>query len=118
MSEHTKGPWSIRKLFSGSKITSGNVEICWVDDALNDLTGETRKASKKEMDANARLIAAAPEMLEALESLIELCEEPPEAMCSCHISPPCSDCQEFSAEREARSIAREVIARATGKEAV
>ena len=70
MSEHTKGPWAVEgddESVPGVPcigIASAEKRICDVASTLNDdddwqLTGEDR--------ANARLIAAAPELLEALE---------------------------------------------------
>lgn len=44
-----------------------------------------------------------------LSNLMEVVEEPPESNCSCHISPPCSDCVEWSGLREALSEARTAI---------
>jgi predicted nuclease with TOPRIM domain len=41
-----------------------------------------------------------------LSNLMEVVEEPPERNCSCHTSPPCSDCVEWSGLREALLEAR------------
>ena len=48
-----------------------------------------------------------------LSNLMEVVEEPPESNCSCHISPPCSDCIEWSGLREALSEARTAMKGAT-----
>ncbi len=40
-------------------------------------------------------------LLAALSELIEVTDEPPESNCSCHISPPCNDCVEYSGIRRA-----------------
>lgn len=45
-----------------------------------------------------------------LETLCEVIDEPPERNCSCHISPPCSDCVEYGGLREALADAREALA--------
>lgn len=46
----------------------------------------------------------------ALELMLELVPEPPEANCSCHLSPPCNDCIEYGGEREAFESAKDAIA--------
>lgn len=48
----TKGPWRVESFRDFASIMAGEDEICYIDD---DLTCE-------EVSANARLIAAAPEM--------------------------------------------------------
>lgn len=66
MAEHTKGPWTA----DGSRIHAGGVEVArvttpedlpWVD----DLPDEEYHALQEECASNARLIAAAPDLLEA-----------------------------------------------------
>ncbi len=54
------------------------------------------------------------ELLAALEFMLERISEPPEANCSCHLSPPCADCIDFGGEREAFEEAKSAIARAKG----
>jgi len=49
------------------------------------------------------------ELREALDYLFENITPPPEANCSCHMSPPCSDCVNYGAEREAIVIARATL---------
>ena len=81
---------------------------------------------EKMREANAAFIAAAREavpkliqqrdkLLAALELFMERVAEPPEANCSCHISPPCNDCVENWGLREAFSAAKEAIAKAEAK---
>ena len=65
------------------------------------------------MLANAHLIAAAPDLLAALENLMDQVS-PPDANCRCHIAPPCNDCVEWAATREAMDDARAAIAKARG----
>jgi chromosome segregation ATPase len=48
-----------------------------------------------------------------LSNLMEVVEEPPERNCSCHTSPPCSDCVEWSGLREALLEARTAMKGAT-----
>lgn len=67
--KHTPGPWLIAdesKTFVYALGKEGtNVFSCNVESA------GTERASKREKEANARLIASAPELLEALKSVIE-----------------------------------------------
>lgn len=61
--KHTPGPWVIGQ--------SGDLDtpiFCNGKDAINVFAGET---GQLQAEANARLIAAAPEMLEALERIID-----------------------------------------------
>lgn len=73
MSEHTKGPWQISPYtetsVQGANInrhicSTGGPQIMAGKDGSTDWLGEN--------EANARLIAAAPEMLEALKSVGDL----------------------------------------------
>lgn len=66
MSKHTPGPWW---LDDDGFIASGNGDTyeTIADPHCSDLDIDER-------EANARLIAAAPELLEALEELVEQCE--------------------------------------------
>lgn len=56
-SKHTPGPWDLLDGDNGYEITSGNIIIAQVTD----------EPCATQEDANARLIAAAPDLLEALE---------------------------------------------------
>jgi len=76
MSEHTPGPWYMHdytELFGGHPI-----QICVSCDELTELTicymGRALNADLKEVRGNARLIAAAPEMLESLQDLLTVME--------------------------------------------
>lgn len=48
-------------------------------------------------------------LVEALRGLMEV-TEPPEANCSCHIAPPCGDCVDYAAVREAHEVAHAALA--------
>lgn len=61
--EHTKGPWKVDTKGRFWSIESTQCEIC----AMPDMDG--REATPNEQ-ANARLIAAAPELLAALEHIV------------------------------------------------
>lgn len=66
--KHTPGPWTVGTNKSPSNVTAGKYDIQqWPTDA-----GLSRPVSSEENEtevANAHLIAAAPEMLEALEGI-------------------------------------------------
>ena len=51
-------------------------------------------------------------LIAALELMLEAIPEPPEANCSCHISPPCNDCVDYAGEREAFDFARSALEKA------
>lgn len=87
-SKHTPGPWTIaagRYLLAITPAQTKQIAIFDSDDDWED-----------EQQANARLIAAAPELLEALEE--------------------CLTCEFPVIDRDAVSKARAAIAKATGKE--
>ena len=75
---HTKGPpWEAADVGTGWKVWEG---LRVVADTSNNLR------PKEEQEANARLIAAAPELLEALEALLDgrPTKEPPNEMGVAH----------------------------------
>lgn len=116
--KHTPGPWAalpeesdkpyvrVRGTQLGRRYKVANV--------LKPIYDGAHEIEAEETAANALLIAAAPSLMFALELLLENVEEPPERNCSCHISPPCSDCVDHSGLREALNFARLAIAKATG----
>jgi len=55
------------------------------------------------------------DLLASLTYLLDCTETPPDANCSCHQNPPCSDCVEFGGLREAISEAKASIAKATAR---
>ena len=100
--KHTEGPWTLRPL--NEEI--GEYEI--VGPRHSDETGESEYIAVvcgglPESEANARLIAAAPELLEALEELLSAVDK------ACGTAIPRGS---FSAARKA---ARDAIAKATGE---
>jgi hypothetical protein len=86
MNEHTQGSWEFEK---GSGNVCGAIisKTAFVCDFVEDPS-----------DANARLIAAAPELLEALKAMLAVWEEDP------------------AYGTDAADKARAVIAKATGQE--
>jgi hypothetical protein len=67
--QHTPGPWEVSNLQSHvitNQCQRGAIAACHVSDAVGDM---------KTADANARLIAAAPELLKSLQELVRLCHK-------------------------------------------
>lgn len=101
MKNHTRGPWKAGEFapnhFGGTTITGSDRIII------------AKIIARDGHDANARLIAAAPELLEALEAIEK------------SLSPAFNPCEETTIEFSRTTIqhacnqARAAIARATGK---
>jgi hypothetical protein len=71
---HTPGPWRTDR----NDIHSGQISVvhhCVGNDWVEVWSPDAIAADQKEMEANARLIAAAPELLEALEELYHLIDD-------------------------------------------
>ena len=81
-----------------------NPEESTLDEVASKLTYNDEAVSK--------LISQRDNLLSALELMVERIAEPPEANCSCHLSPPCNDCVEYGGEREAFETAKAEIAEA------
>jgi len=75
VSKHTPGPWDVQQLASCQAIQAGpKIRICHLPDHIEhdgEPCGsiESQDKTQDEIDANARLIAAAPELLAALRDL-------------------------------------------------
>ena len=71
--KHTKGPWVIGNRYTDQGVYTPDGEL------VANTHGSQRNFNRDEQiaiqDANARLIAAAPELLEALEKTLERLEE-------------------------------------------
>jgi hypothetical protein len=61
--QHTRGPWDVDGQFGFLDVVSSKGRIAMIDCDNDDIFGA-------DIEANARLIAAAPELLTALESMI------------------------------------------------
>lgn len=105
MSAHTPGPWSVphfarahgcgcRYIFAGEYL--GGIAEVYVDNGMMPSGGGNDCPSVDEATANARLIAAAPDLLEALNFLVNLAgrhssacpaQRNPDARCACGIGP-------------------------------
>lgn len=77
---HTPGPWSVQdNAWHTSSIVVPETTIarCVVpDDEIDQEASDDEGADTAKIRANARLIAAAPELLEALESCLPACTGP------------------------------------------
>lgn len=86
---HTPGPWHFSEMVSAAVVIGNEV---------------VKLGCGEESKATARLIAAAPDLLEALQSIAECCEEDQTAR------------DYASRQTEIRGIARAAIAKATGEQ--
>lgn len=69
MSNHTPGPWHLTDHISPHiSIYAGGETVDGIEKPTKTIVGPIYKASGKEFAANARLIAAAPEMLALLKN--------------------------------------------------
>ena len=68
MSKYTPGPWHIKTSTSGNYFAYSN-EACRTDDRIAGVSGTFPDSDTAQ--ANARLIAKAPELVEALRDLLE-----------------------------------------------
>jgi len=72
---HTPGPWELfEHSWSDSSIYGGpkNEKLICKFSIYGEATEETQEHLEKEMDANARLIAAAPELLKWHQNIVAL----------------------------------------------
>ena len=72
MSKHTPGPWRVfEHSWSDTSVLADGFDhgICLLD--INHATEESQDADEALMAANARLIAAAPDLLASLRELVE-----------------------------------------------
>ena len=105
MSKHTAGPWTKMGGNDCHKIRSQERVLAEV---LGVTRGRRRNKNHDEAMANARLIAAAPEMLEVLKDIVE----------SFGLNPFIRARREMSAEEINRLIKRalEAVSKAEGRE--
>ena len=71
MSKHTPGPWKIHEHGVGFEVECANGNVVAQAQQVTALRQDTMQSARK---ANARLIAAAPELLEALSKFVEFAE--------------------------------------------
>lgn len=78
--KHTQGPWRIEDgttvIWSDNAYDSGTNSVgCIVARAAHPSTFRSSRPTADEQDANARLIAAAPDLLEALKAFVDMIED-------------------------------------------
>ena len=78
MTKHTAGPWEVNKVSVFALINGVYHSICRV-------SAPTKYASDGTSEANAKLIAAAPELLQALKHSIEWIQKAPHGE-NCYVS--------------------------------
>lgn len=93
--KHTPGPWTAHKTIEAHD----GMPECWQIDAEHDAVCTTQFCYAPNTEANARLIASAPDLLEALAVLV-------------------TDCSQIWSEAEFPALkqARAAIARARGEQ--
>lgn len=127
MSKHTPGPW-VSKQDGKYRDSPWSIDhedghdASWAPIStakgrtlalvVNDDSKRPMDFQEEEMHANANLIAAAPDLLEALENLLDTLSEPDEQIC-------CSGhhcgCLGATKHQQAGYYAKEAIARAKGE---
>ena len=103
MSKHTPGPWEISE-WSGM-CGKGNVSIIGADDRKIGKLNSLRHTALED-DANAKLVAAAPELLEACEWMLEVLDAIHEDYWGV------IDDSVFAGIEDSSNVAREAIAKA------
>jgi len=74
--QHTPGPWQTdRNNVHAAQIAT--IHGCTNSDWVEIWSPAAFAASEETQEANARLIAAAPELLEALDRIADMCAAPP-----------------------------------------
>lgn len=103
----------VRFTFNSCKLTAGPGSS--IDDLCSQWDAHLKPFRERQRKEDL-VRAAAPDLLQSLKELIAntYC---PETNCSCHISPPCSDCVEWAGIREILANARAAVAKAEGGEA-
>lgn len=99
-------------------------EIAYMEQLLHNVQAERDHLATKVADLELALFAENQKRADvererdqlrgALELMLERVPEPPEANCSCHLSPPCNDCVDYGGEREAFEFAKNAIAAVKG----
>lgn len=107
MNMHTKGPWTVLRDENGIlNVVTNEDEPWYICSAHDGITGHPE-------EANARLLAAAPDLLEALENLLAVVPEP-ELVSMGYDSPPEYRTQEEHDIGYALHLAHAAIANARG----
>lgn len=119
---HTPGPWRVAPGQYGSASllivaddpAAGSIDRWTIGQAWERnpySRDEQRQPSRAVAESNARVMAAALDLLAALQDLVAVIDVP-DANCACHVSPPCGDCVEYGGLRAALADAAAAIAKA------
>lgn len=116
--KHTPGPWRIRPVDYGVETRENFIQVLRVVSAdgsklISRLTEYSHAAATEEEKANARLIAAAPELLRALKEIAEIGGNLPDARLT-NRSGPNDAAHRGLMYCQARSIARALLAEIEG----
>jgi hypothetical protein len=71
--------------------------------------------ANNQSEQHLEMVIERDKLLAALELILEMMDLPPDRNCSCHISPPCNDCVDYSGIREAIKRAEKVLAEVKGQ---
>lgn len=103
--KHTPGPWKSTVLRDGARIESDRASVAWVgpDDTRECADGRIVEVMTKRAVANAHLIAAAPDLLEALNTAQLIIHAPHSALESDCVDSVCVEIRGAIAKAEGRS---------------
>lgn len=106
MSKHTPGPWHWESdAVKGDPMGRVRYQVTALGKTVTRVYYSSYEGGPTNAEADARLIAAAPDLLEALQSIAECCDEHYAAR------------DYASRQTEIRGIARAAIVKATGEDA-
>ncbi|HEJ1761975.1 TPA: hypothetical protein SLV11_005855 [Pseudomonas aeruginosa] len=104
---HTPGPWEIERYSDGLIQIVGNIHA--VSEHEEHVTTVVEEVTRGD-EANARLIAAAPDLLESLENLMAAYSQPEDRICCNGVDCGCMGATTY---QQAEHYARAAIAKAT-----
>ena len=91
MSAHTPGPWRYDMVKTGAIVHAVAKTIDDVPRYVADVHSHTHDADMRPAEYDARLIAAAPELLDALRALLS-CYDEEDGWILCSADPGCPEC--------------------------
>ncbi|EPM0008984.1 hypothetical protein N1H70_000057 [Pseudomonas aeruginosa] len=107
MRKHTPGPWEIERYSDGLIQIVGNIHA--VSEHEEHVTTVVEEVTRGD-EANARLIAAAPDLLVSLENLMAVYSQPEDRICCNGVDCGCMGATTY---QQAEHYARAAIAKAT-----
>lgn len=103
---HTPGPWFVNGRESYTKYVEARIG----GGLLQEVAACGPTEQQEQQEANARLIAAAPDLLEALENLMAAYSQPEDRICCNGVDCGCMGATTY---QQAEHYARAAIAKAT-----